>query len=69
MATSKFAAMAMAAEKHGYAGRLAASTLSYKQYGCKNCRRNSAVKFVARDESHAVLACICGWREKTSNLR
>ena len=67
MAT-KMAMMLKKAEAKGYAGRLAASTLSYKHYGCNKCRKNTAVKFVAADESHAWLACICGWRKHTTNL-
>lgn len=67
MAT-KMQSLLKKAEAKGYAGRLSATTLSYKQYGCATCRKNSAVKFVANDESHAVLACICGWRKRTTNL-
>ena len=57
------------AEAEGYSARLAASTLSLKQFGCQVCRKNTAVKFVHNDESHAVLACLCGWRKRTTNLR
>lgn len=65
---AKFIKMAKKAEKAGYSGRLSATALSYKQYGCAVCKKNSAVKFVSADESHAYLACICGWRKKTTNL-
>lgn len=57
------------AEAEGYAARLSATSLSLKQYGCQACRKNSAVKFVHSDESHAILACLCGWRKRTTNLR
>jgi hypothetical protein len=65
----KMKTMMAKAEKNGYAGRLSTTTLSLKTYGCMACRKNIAVKFVHDDESHAVLACLCGWRKRTTNLR
>jgi transcription elongation factor Elf1 len=65
---SKAKAMLERAEAAGYAGRLSATKLSYKQYGCPTCRKNTAIKLVSADESHAVVACICGYRKKTTNL-
>ncbi len=67
MAT-KFKLMAKKAEANGYAGRFSSTSLSYKKYGCTACRKNTAVKFVHSSEMHAVLACICGWRKKTTNI-
>jgi len=54
------------AEANGYAGVAAKSGRSYKQYGCQHCRKNTAVKLVHVLETKAVLACVCGWRKKTS---
>ena len=65
---SKAKTMLKKAEAAGYAGRMSATTLSYKQYGCAICRKNTAVKLVSKDESHAIIACICGYRKRTTNL-
>lgn len=69
MAKAKFKKMAKAAEEADYFARFSASNLSHKMYACLACRKNTAVKFVHKDESHAYLACICGWRKRTTNLR
>ena len=64
--SGKMVAIITKAEEAGYAGVAANSGRSFKQYGCANCRKNTAVKLVHTLYAKAYLACICGWRKRTS---
>lgn len=54
------------AEEAGYAGVATRSGKSYKQYGCFECRKNTAIKLVHVINKKAYLVCICGWRKKVN---
>jgi len=53
------------AEANGYAAVANAGAMSLKTFACSICKKVRAIKLVAHDEGHAVIACSCGYRKRT----